>query len=159
MASKKGILLTAAIAAAVVGSSFLIYFIPHNGGNLLANRTFQDTYSEVYTKSNETSGQADSIYADWRSNKTTTQEALSKIADAQAQAAQLKQELSQANPPAEWQSAFSKYSGALDNFAKYLDAVRGAIANGKMEHDSSVDQARQEWLDSVDQSVKAIPVS
>ncbi len=159
MASKKGILLTAAIAIAVVGSSFLIYIVPRTSGNVLNSRSFQDTYSDVYTKSNETSSQADTLYANWVSNATATQEAIIRIDQLQTQTQQFKQELAQANPSPEWQSAFSKYSTALDNFTKYLDTMRGLMTADKREPSVALEQAKQEWVQSIDESVATIPVS
>ena len=159
MASKKGILLTAAIAVAVVGSSFLIYFVPRNSGNILNNRSFQDTYSEVYTKSNETSSQADSLYASWLANTTTSHDAIAKIDQFQNQTLQLRTELQQTKPSSDWQPAFSIYGTALENFTTYLNAMRGVITEGNKAPSATLEQAKQAWVRGIDESVATIPVS
>jgi hypothetical protein len=161
VASRKGIIITAAIAAAVVGSSFLIWFIPStSGGNQpLNSRPYQDTYSQVYASNNETATRINSQYQSWLSNKTSTDIMVGSIDQAMASNSQLQSQLSQSQPPQEWQTAFSDYSKALDSFSSYLTEMKKQVQSGNNGQDSTLDSARQQWLQYVNASINAVPLS
>lgn len=149
-----------AIAAAIVGSSFLIWLVPRNNDIQSPSLySYQDVYSSVYAKNNVTATQVDALYQNWSSGKISSGELLTKIDQSLNQTQQLQDDLSQTQPSLQWQQAFSEYRTALDSFTKYLHAIRSVIDSGSRGQDSTVEMARQEWLQHVDKSVSAIPLS
>jgi hypothetical protein len=81
------------------------------------------------------------------------------IDQAMASNSQLQSQLSQSQPPQEWQTAFSDYSKALDSFSSYLTEMKKQVQSGNNGQDSTLDSARQQWLQYVNASINAVPLS
>ena len=160
MPSKKGILITAAIAAAVVGTSFIVWFIPTTSDNQSPpSNAYQEVYSSVYTGNNETAAQVDKLYQHWLSNKTDATEILTMINQSLNQTEKSRAQLGQAQPSLQWQPAFSEYIKALDSFTKYLREMQSMVRSGKIGPGSVLAADRQEWLQHVNASISAVPIS
>ncbi|AFU60369.1 MAG: hypothetical protein QXX64_02630 [Nitrososphaera sp.] len=160
MASKKGIALTIGIAAAIIGSSFLIWYIPQSspGGFIDAPRTDSEVIGDVYARHNDLATSIELRFEQWKNNNDTAVagDMPAQLASAKSQIEQMRRDLDNHQPAQEWQESYDIYMQALDSYAVYLDALELKVDSGdKTDPDQTLDQR---WRDLVDQSVEAMPI-
>ena len=164
MASKKGIALTAAIAAAVIGGSFLIWFIPQsspNGVFLTPPMTDEGRISDVYSRHNDIAANIDSTYDQWKKSNSnaTTNELVNLIQRDKSEIQNMKNELANPKPAPQWQQSFGRYINALDSYIKYINTMETKVQSGnKTGADPELDRQRQEWQSYVNDSVNAMQI-
>ena len=162
MASKKGIAITAAIAAAIVGSSFLIWLIPQSSPGSMIERPRDDNeiISDVYSRHQSLATNIQSKFDQWKSGEVTSSDMLSQINLDRSDIQNMRQQLNSASPAQEWQQSYGFYIQALDNFLKYLDTMQTIIVENNVSQDSNLklDTLKQEWQGYVDSSVNAMPI-
>lgn len=167
LASKKGIAITAAIVAAIVGASFLIWLIPQSSpGNtsiITPPRTDIEIISDVFARHNNIATDIDSKFKQWNASSAnvTKQQILDEIGEARVVISELLDRLEGSSPAAEWQRSFDLYGQALDSFLKYLDRMKMAVESDDRSEDSNreIDRLKSESDDYVDDSLAAIPLS
>lgn len=163
MASKKGIAVTAAIAAAIIGGSFLIWFIPQNSPqDTLSSLHPSDNeiISDVYSRHNSIASNIESKYEQWKKDVNVTSNQLVNLIDLNRTNIQnMRKELADAKPAPEWQMSFNSYIKALDSYTKYLDIIETKVRLGeKTNLDPQLDMQRREWQGYVNDSVNAMPI-
>ena len=162
MASKKGIAITAAIAAAIVGSSFLIWLIPQSspGSMVELHRHDNEIISDVYSRQQSLATNIQSKFDQWKSGEVTASDMLSQISLDRSDIQNMRQQLDSASPAQEWQQSYGFYIQALDSFLKYLDRMQTTIEKNDRMLDSTVklDGLKQEWEGYVDDSINAMPI-
>jgi hypothetical protein len=153
--------ITAAIVAAIVGASFLIWFIPQsNPGSLIIPRADSEIISDVYARHNDLADDIESKVSLWRQSNMTSEEILGQITQARPRVLEMEKQIQDANPAQEWQQSFDLYELALSVFSEYLDAAETLVKSGDTSgSDSDVEELRAEWRGYVDQSVQAMPAS
>jgi hypothetical protein len=162
LASKKGIAITAVIAAAIVGSSFLIWIIPQSSPSSMIDLPPDDNgiISDVYSRHQILATNIESNFEQWKSGEVTSGNMLSQISRDRSDIQNIRQQLDSASPAQEWQQSYDFYIQALDSFLKYLDAMQTIIVENDAMPDSNLklDALKQEWQDHVDSSVNAMPI-
>ena len=163
MASKKGIAITATIAAAIVGSSFLIWLIPQSspGSMMQLPRNDNEILSDVYSRHQSLATNIQSKFDQWKSGKVvTTSDMLSQISLDRSDIQNMRQQLDSASPAQEWQQSYGFYIQALDSFLKYLDRMQTTIEknDGMLDSTVKLDGLKQEWEGYVDDSINAMPI-
>jgi hypothetical protein len=163
LASKKGIAITATIAAAIVGSSFLIWLIPQSspGSMVELPRDDDEILSDVYSRHQSLATNIQSKFDQWKSGKVvTTSDMLSQISLDRSDIQNMRQQLDSASPAQEWQQSYGFYIQALDSFLKYLDRMQTTIEKNDRMVDSTVklDGLKQEWEGYVNNSINAMPI-
>ena len=162
MASKKGIAITAAIAAAIVGSSFMIWLIPQSspGSMMELPRDDNEIISDVYSRHQSLATNIQSKFDQWKSGEVTSSDMLSQIGLDRSDIQNMRQQLDSASPAQEWQLSYGVYIQALDSFLKYLDRMQTMIEENDRILDSNIklDGLRQEWEDYVNNSINAMPI-
>jgi hypothetical protein len=162
LASKKGIAITAAIAAAIVGSSFLIWLIPQSSPGSMMELPHDDNeiISDVYSRHQSLAINIQSKFDQWKNGEVTTSDMLSQISLDRSDIQNMRQQLDSASPAQEWQQSYSFYIQALDSFLKYLDRMQTTIEKNDRMVDSTVklDGLKQEWEGYVNNSINAMPV-
>ncbi|HEY6757596.1 MAG TPA: hypothetical protein VI037_09460 [Nitrososphaera sp.] len=162
MASKKGIAITAAIAAAIVGSSFMIWLIPQSspGSMMELPRDDNEIISDVYSRHQSLATNIQSKFDQWKSGEVTSSDMLSQIGLDRSDIQNMRQQLDSASPAQEWQLSYGFYIQALDSFLKYLDRMQTMIEENDRILDSNIklDGLRQEWEDYVNNSINAMPI-
>lgn len=153
LASKKGIALTVAIAAAIIGSSFLIWYIPQNIPDV--PRTDDEVIGEVYAQHNDLAADIDLRFERWKDNDPAAGDMPAQIGSAKSQIEVLRQRLDGRQPAQEWKESYDIYVQALEAYGMYLDALGQKVASS--DRTDPAPALRQEWQDLVDQSVKAMP--
>jgi hypothetical protein len=161
LASKKGIAITAAIAAAIVGSSFLIWLIPQSSPGSMIERPRDDNeiISDVYSRHQSLATNIQSKFDQWKSGEVTSSDMLSQISLDRSDIQNMRQQLNSASPAQEWQQSYGFYIQALDSFLKYLDLMQTIIEvnDGMLDSNVKLDGLRQEWEGYVDDSINAMP--
>ena len=162
MASKKGIAITAAIAAAIVGSSFLIWILPQSspGSMIELPRDDNGVISDVYSRHQNISTNIESKFEQWKSGEVIRSDILSQISRDRSDIQNMRQQLDSASPAQEWQQSYDFYIQALDSFLKYLDLMQTIIEenNGMLDSNVKLDALKQEWQGYVDNSINAVPI-
>ena len=163
MASKKGIAITAVIAAAIVGSSFLIWLIPQSspGSMIELPRDDNGIISDVYSRHQSLATNIQSKFDQWKSGEVmTTSDMLSQISLDRSDIQNMRQQLDSASPAQEWQQSYDFYIQALDSFLRYLDLMQTIIEENDRTVDSNsrLDGLKQEWEGYVDDSINAMPI-
>ena len=163
MASKKGIAITAAIAAAIVGSSFMIWLIPPSspGSMVELPRDDDEIISDVYSRDQSLATNIQSKFDQWKSGEVvTTRDMLSQISLDRSDIQNMRQQLDSASPAQEWQQSYGFYIQALDSFLKYLDGMQTTIEKNDRMLDSTVklDDLKQEWEGYVNGSINSMPI-
>ena len=162
MASKKGVAITAVIAAAIVGSSFLIWLIPQSSpGNMTGlPRDDNSIISGVYSQHQSLAVNIESKFEQWKSGEVTSSDMLSQISLNRSDIQNMRQQLDSASPAQEWQQSFDFYIQALDSFLAYLDLMQTILEGNDGMPDSNVrlDDLKQEWEGYVNNSINAVPI-
>jgi hypothetical protein len=162
LASKKGVAITAVIAAAIVGSSFLIWIIPQSSPGNMIDLPPDDNgiISDVYSRHNTLATTIESNFEQWKSGEVTGGDMLSQISRDRSDIQNMQQQLDSASPAQEWQQSYDFYNQALDSFLKYLDTMQTIIGENDVRPDSNLklDALKQEWQGYVDNSVNAMPI-
>jgi hypothetical protein len=161
LASKKGIAITAIIAAAIVGSSFLIWIVPQSSPNSMIDLPPDDNgiISDVYSRHQTLATNIESNFEQWKSGEVAAGDLLSQISSDRSNIQNMRQQLDSASPAQEWQQSYDFYIQALDSFLKYLDTMQTMIVENNVTPDSNLnlDALKQEWQGYVDSSVNAMP--
>jgi hypothetical protein len=167
LASKKGIAITAAIVAGIIGASALIWALPQQGNTTAANIT-DDEFSEeeianrpadnlsfVYTEHNFIITQVESSFENWMDESISPGEMGSEIDSARADAQELRRRLVQ--PPQEWQTSYSLYGQALDKFDEYLDEMKMLVDSEERELSPELESLKEEMDALIEQSIDSFP--
>ena len=160
-ASMKGIAITAAIAAAIIGASFLVWYLPQsNGGGGFTPRTDSEIISDVYSRHNDLAFTLGLEFDDWKEGSATSEEMSSQISQGRQNIQDMRRQLDDRNPAPEWQESYGLYVQTLDKFTEYLDEMGAKVdANEKLDSYPELDSLEQEWRDLVDESVAAMPIN
>jgi hypothetical protein len=165
--SKKGIVITVAIAAGIIAASSLIWVIPQRGSTTAANITDDDFTAEeianhpadnlsfVYTEHNSIITELESNFEKWLDGDTSTSQMQSEIAGASADAQQLRGRLVQ--PPQEWQASYSLYGQALDKFDQYLQEMKTLVDSEEKEPSPELEDIKAEMDTLIEQSIDSFP--
>ena len=162
MASKKGIAITAIIAAAIVGSSFLIWVIPQSspGSMIELPRDDNGIISDVYSQHQSLATNIESKFEQWKSGEVISADMLSQLSRDRSNIENMRQHLDSASPAQDWQQSYNFYIQALDSFLKYVDLMQTIIEeNGRMlDSNVKLDGLKQEWEGYVEDSINAMPI-
>src|SRR5574339_237816 len=154
LASGKGIAITAAIMAAIIGASFLVWFIPMSSpGSLDVPRTDSEAISEVYSRHLDLAATVEQDFSGWKNGTLGMQEMLARLDSAAAETEQIRRTFDR-QPAQEWQESYNLYEAALDAFADYLQATRSAVEEGNAAGPhQDIDDLKAEWQNFVEESV------
>lgn len=155
LTSKKGIALTIGIAAAIIGSSFLIWYIPQN--SLDVPRTDNEVIGDVYARHNDLAAEIDLRFEQWKDNDPAAGDMPTQLVSAKSQIEEMRQQLDNRTPAQEWQKSYDIYMQTLNAYTAYLDALIQKVADGDRTNPDST--LYQNWRDLVNQSVEAMPIN
>ena len=162
MASKKGIAITAAIAAGIVGSSFLIWIIPQSSSPsslIELPRADNGIISDVYSRHQSLAAGIESKFEQWKSGNVTSTDMLSQINLGMSDIQNMRRQLESASPTQGWQGSYELYIQALDSFLEYLNLMKIRAENDeRLDSDLKLDGLKQKWEGYVDDSINAMPI-
>jgi hypothetical protein len=158
LASKKGIALTAGIAAAIVGSSFLIWYIPQSSSPDVP-RTDGEVISDVYARHNNLAADIDLKFEQWKDSELAGSDMSAQLVSAKSQIAEMRQRLDSRQPGQEWEESYDIYVQSLDAYTAYLNALELELKVDAGDRTDPDPALKQEWQDLVDESVDAMPIN
>jgi nitrate/nitrite-specific signal transduction histidine kinase len=156
LASKKGVALTVGIAAAIIGSSFLIWYIPQ-GSSPDVPRTDGEVISDIYARHNNLASDVDLRFEQWKDNDTAPADMSAQLSSTKSQIEEMRQQLDNRQPAQEWQESYDIYVQSLDAYVAYLDALAQKVANGDRTNPDPV--LYENWQNLIDRSVAAMPIN
>ncbi|WP_148699625.1 hypothetical protein [Candidatus Nitrososphaera evergladensis] len=173
MASKKGIVITAIIAAGIIGTSVLIWLLPQQGTPTGVNITDEkgaeadaanlpaDNLSFVYTQHNFATTEVENSFDKWSKGEVAANDMNAAISTARSNLDALKKRVDTPGVPQQWQESYGLYSQALGKFGSYLDEMKRLVdSNDKNAADhATLDSIKTEMNDLVDRSIKAFPTT
>lgn len=163
LASKKGIAITAGIAAAIVGSSFLIWFLPQQQGPSVMQIDSASDYSfisDIYSRHNALADQIQIKYSQWKNGTLSSTNMSAQIVSAKSDVQNMLQSVTQARPATQWQASYTSYGKALEAFSSYLDALEARVKSGdRSGSDASLAAMKESSNRYVDEAVNSMPIS
>lgn len=160
MASKKGIVITIIILAAITGASFLLYTIPQNDPTTFIVTDYEN-YLDGVKKIHEVLQESiDLEYQNMQSGKISPQEyiAITEVTTSQV-TAQIS-EFVTSKPSEEWQTSYINYMDALKSFNSYI--VETKVLANMIENQSS-EEEMDEILEKIEslktESVEFVKIS
>ena len=128
MASKKGIIVTTVILAAITGASFLLWVIPQDYEATFVVSDYEGYLDGVQNIHEILEGSINIEYQNLRAGKITPE---SYIAVTEVTSTQVTAQISEfvtSKPPEEWQASYISYMDAMKKFNSYILETK-VIAN------------------------------
>ena len=158
MASKKGIIITIAILAAISGASFVIWFLPQNNGSSLVVSDYKNELDSIKERKSIISSEIDSSLKGVSDKSISPDEFINKIQVSSSQVTSLVSELIESNAPPQWQQSYGAYFESLKKYNEYLTETI-TLAN-KMKSGISQNDLNDEMtkLDSLTKESDALAI-
>lgn len=171
LASTKGIAITAAIVAGIIGASLVIWFLPpqnttttnitdEEGAAADVANLAADNLSFVYTAHSLTVTEVDNAFEKWAAGDVSSEEANAAIDKAMSDIGDLRARVDTPGVPAEWQESYGLYSQALDKFEEYLDEMKSIVnSDDPLDKDRLELETLKAEMDAlIEQAVDAYPI-
>jgi hypothetical protein len=149
MASKKGIVTTVIILAAITGASFLLWVIPQKNETTFVVTDYED-YLDGVKNIHEILEESINIeYQNLLNEKITPQEYIAITDVTSSQVTAKISEFVTSKPPEEWQASYISYMDALKKFNAYI--IETKVLANLIENDGS-----QEEIEKVIQKIESL---
>lgn len=172
LASKKGIIITAIVAAGIIGTSMLIWLLPQQGASNGVNITDKegamadaanlpaDNLSFVYTQHNFATTDVENSFDKWAKGEISTSDMNAAISTARSELDALKKRVDTPGVPQPWQESYGLYSQALTKSSNYLDEMKRIVDSGNKNADhATLDSIKAEMNGLIDHAIKAFPTN
>jgi hypothetical protein len=121
MASKKGIIITAIILAAISGASFVVWVLPQNhGGSSVVVSDYKSELDSVKERHLLISSAIESNLKALSDKSITPDEFINQTQVSSSQVTSLISELVESNAPIQWQQSYGAYFESLKKYNEYL---------------------------------------
>jgi len=138
MASKKGIVVTVVILAAITGASFFLYAIPQNDPTTFIVTDYGN-YLEGVKKIHEVLQESIELeYQNMQSGKISPQEYIAMTEVTSSQVTAQISEFVTSKPSEEWQTSYINYMDALKSFNSYI--VETKVLANMIENESNEEE-------------------
>ena len=150
MASKKGIIITIAILAAISGASFVVWVLPQNHGE--SSIIVSDYKSELDSVKERHILITTSIESNLKAlsdKNMTPDEFINQTQVSSSQVTSLVSELVEANAPTEWKQSYGAYFESLKKYNDYLSetiSLANKMKNGISTSDLSDEMSKLDAL-------------
>src|SRR5574337_2130151 len=138
MATKKGIIITAAILAVIAGASFVVWFLPQNHGSSFVVSDYKNELDSVKERHSLISADTELNLKELTDRTLTPDNFTSQAQISSSQITSLISELIESNPPTEWKQSYGAYFESLKKYNDYL-AETISLANKIKEGASTTD--------------------
>lgn len=166
MASKKGIIVTAIILAAITGASFLLWIIPQDYEATFVVSDYESYLNGVQNIHEILEGSIDIEYQNLRTGKITPE---SYIAITEVTSSQVTAQISEfvtSKPPEQWQTSYINYMDAMKKFNSYIletKVMADLIEKGSPENEinaisEKIDSMKAEYMKLVEISHQSRPI-
>jgi hypothetical protein len=147
MASKKGVVITGIILAAITGASFLSWIIPQDYETTFVVSDYESYLDGVKNIQEVLEESADIEYQNLRSGKTTPQEYITVIEVTSSQVTTQISEFVASKPSEEWQTSYISYMNAMMKFNSYITETK-VLAN--LIENAGSEEKMNETLEKID---------
>lgn len=120
MATKKGIIATIVILAAISAASFMIWIIPQNRGPTFVISDYRSELDGVRARQSVIAIEMDSDLKGLLNNTMSPDDFTGRAQTSSSQVTSLISELIESNPPAEWKPSYLNYAESLKKYNDYL---------------------------------------
>jgi len=165
MASKKGIIVTAVILAAITGASFLLWVVPQDYEATFVVSDYDGYLNGVQNIHEILEGSIAIEYQNLQDGKITPEKyiAITEVTSSQV-TAQIS-EFVTSKPPEEWQASYINYMDAMKKFNSYIletKVMANLIENGNPENEideisEKIDQMKAEYEELIEISHQSRP--
>ena len=136
MASKKGIMITAIILAAITGASFLLWIIPQDVETTFVVSDYKNYLNGVKNIHEVLGESIEMDYDNLRTGKISPQDYIGLTEVTSSQVTTQISEFVTSKPSEEWQTSYINYMDALKSFNSYIletKVLANMIENGNTE--------------------------
>jgi hypothetical protein len=147
MASKKGVVITGIILAAITGASFLSWIIPQDYETTFVVSDYESYLDGVKNIQEVLEESVDIEYQNLRSGKTTPQEYITVIEVTSSQVTTQISEFVASKPSEEWQTSYISYMNAMMKFNSYITETK-VLAN--LIENAGSEEKMNETLEKID---------
>ena len=165
MASKKGIIVTAVILAAITGASFLLWIVPQDYEATFVVSDYEGYLNGVQNIHEVLEGSIDIEYENLRSGEITPER---YIAITEVTSSQITAQISEfvtSKPPEEWQASYISYMDAMKKFNSYILETKvmanmiekGSSENEIVEITEKIDSIKDEYTELIKISQQSRP--
>src|SRR5574337_691879 len=120
MATKKGIIITAAILAVIAGASFVVWFLPQNHGSSIIISDYKSELDSVKERHLLIISDTESNLKGLAEKTISPDNFTSQAQISSSQITSLISELVESNPPIEWKQSYGAYFESLKKYNDYL---------------------------------------
>ncbi len=138
MASKKGIVITAVILAAIAGASFVVWFLPQNHGSSVIISDYKSELDSVKERHSLIITDMDSNLKGLLGKSISPDNFTTQAQISSSQVTSLVSEMVESNPSTEWKLSYGAYFESLKKYNDYL-AETISLANKIKENSSTAD--------------------
>ncbi|TLY08552.1 MAG: hypothetical protein E6K83_02490 [Thaumarchaeota archaeon] len=120
MATRKGVVITAIILAAIAAASFAVWMVPQNRGSSIVVSDYRSELESVKERHALIVTEMESDLKELLDKTLSPDDFISKAQTSSGQVTSLITELIESNPPVEWRKSYLNYDESLKKYNEYL---------------------------------------
>ena len=120
MATRKGVVITAIILAAIAAASFAVWMVPQNRGSSIVVSDYRGELESVKERHALIVTEMESDLKELLDKTLSPDDFISKAQTSSGQVTSLITELIESNPPVEWRESYLNYDESLKKYNEYL---------------------------------------
>jgi hypothetical protein len=149
VATKKGIIITVAILAAISSASFVVWLLPQNHGSSLVVSDYKSELDSVKERHSLITIAIESNLKGLSDKNMHPDDFINQTRISSSQITSLISELIESNPPLEWKQSYGAYFEALKKYNDYLTetvSLANKIKDGKSASDLNEEMLKLDAL-------------
>ncbi|MFZ0183692.1 MAG: hypothetical protein WBV92_09220 [Nitrosotalea sp.] len=149
MASKKGIIITVAMLAAISGASFIVWILPQNHSSPVVVSDFKNELDSVKERHSLITTTIESNIKGLLDKSMSPDEFINQTQISSSQVTSLISELVESNAPTEWQQSYGAYFESLKKYNDYLSetiSLANKVKNGISTSDLNDEMSKLDAL-------------
>lgn len=120
MATKRSIVITATILAAITAASFIVWLIPQNKSSTLMVSDYKTHLDSIRERHVAVINETENDFKEMLSGKISPDDFITRASASSSQINSLIIEMIESRPPQEWHERYSNYGEALKSYNSYL---------------------------------------
>src|SRR2546426_2024008 len=152
MATKKGVVITAIILAAIAAASFAVWMVPQNRGSSIVVSDYRSELESVKERHALIVTEMESDLKELLDKTLSPDDFISKAQTSSGQVTSLITELIESNPPVEWRESYLNYDESLKKYNEYLtetislaNRIKGGMSPADLNDEiSKIDSLKKE---------------
>ncbi len=120
MATRKGVVITTIILAAIAAASFAVWVVPQNRGSSIVVSDYRGELESVKERHALIVTEMESDLKELLDKTLSPDDFISKAQTSSGQVTSLITELIESNPPVEWRESYLNYDESLKKYNEYL---------------------------------------